>query len=940
MKEELYSNTVLYFTWYKNKYSSNSNSDVIHSNDSWDSIVECLLDKCKWPSFNASNIDEYKKEKDFFDGIIFAEMMEGKPRTQENVIKYYAIVLDIDGDASIQDVQNDLKEYEYLLYSTGSQGLKGKDRFRVVLPLLEAVDRDEYNSYSKGLSCRFNYSDPSFCKSLQIQYLPRINKKYSSQFVSTHNKGIFFDITILEKKQAIDNNFSIDVFNAHKSGTSYEVKNKSKISELIVSHNNNNFFDYNEKLKLASCLKSSGYQEDDIAGIIEKVSKPDATNSGTDMYQKAHSSYGSILGLRKFLPEKTQILLNTNHISHDNSVIYDYEIQLDEEQYLSDVIDKIEFKKGINLLIASTGIGKNYAMGHRKNTKVVTPLVSIVQQAGSNNDIYKDNIATWNQLKTMMNSPEECKNWDLVIDEAHGIIFDYDYKHEVIDILNEAIKLFNKVIFMSGTIKPNYFCHRKFETVSKVTKKDKAVKQIQTYFCKSKESSIIRDLKCSYRKSILLINDKAKGEYIGRESGKKYLLVNADVKSTQNVKDLFSTGTMNDYDCIIGTNSIVEGLSIIDDLDEVDIFICEETEPDRIEQFSNRFRNIKKMKNVNYYVETKKIMKTIDNNIEKAIESAKKQASSLKECFDNVQNNQQKNSFYEHYSIGNLLGVYIKNDDFYVDYNIIDYNSYLNRKEKASNEFNYFMSRLFEYNFQIFLPIYDDYSTDTNVNNKISENKKVEKKSKLQKENNELNELNEYFKLGKEPEFKGFTFSKYKIIIEQMKLGGLKDSDIPHVIDSIIKDRSYKDKVLKDIENNKAECKYRQFVISEVQKCLFSYLKDNSLSSYISSDNIQKIAIEVVKIVLVDEFNNNVDLMLNSPDWKSLISKKVSNGNNVTLNTSAAPLDTFFIKNKMASRIIKKYISIENSTKVTKSKKRITVYKIQHFSLSGLAFNN
>src|SRR5699024_7029980 len=121
-----------------------------------------------------------------------------------------------------------------------------------------------------GLSCRFNYSDPSFCKSLQIQYLPRINKKYSSQFVSTHNKGIFFDITILEKKQAIDNNFSIDVFNAHKSGTSYEVKNKSKISELIVSHNNNNFFDYNEKLKLASCLKSSGYQEDDIAGIIEK----------------------------------------------------------------------------------------------------------------------------------------------------------------------------------------------------------------------------------------------------------------------------------------------------------------------------------------------------------------------------------------------------------------------------------------------------------------------------------------------------------------------------------------------------------------------------------------------------------------------------------------------------------------------------------------------
>ncbi|MTC52671.1 hypothetical protein GKR56_05315 [Providencia alcalifaciens] len=928
-------NKTLYFTWYENKYSSNGceNGEIIHTNEHWHSIVEYILNKDIWLSFEASDTEEYQEAKEYFDGAIFAQMAEGKPRTNENIIKHYAIVIDIDGDYTVKYVKDKLKEYEYLLYSTGSQGLKVGDHFRVILPLLNPVSKDEYNSFSKSLESMFYYSDPSFCKRLQIQYLPRINKIYESVFISEYNPGVFFDISKLEKNQIIENEFNSDVFKKIENNYIYEVENKDEILALIIDENRWSL-SYDEKLKLTSILKNAGYEKSDIIETIDLVRKLDSKNSGLDMYEKANTSYGSILSLRNFLPEKSKILLNTNAVINDFNSNYDFEYNLSEGQYLSDIIDDIKFKEGINLLIASTGIGKNHAMMKREKTKIITPLTSIVEQSGSNNDLYKNSIATWNQIKHLMDEPSECKQWDLVIDEAHGIIFDYDYKYETIETLQQAIKLFNKVIFMSGTIKPEYFSNIKFETISKVTKTDNTLKQIQTYFCKSKEDSIIRDLKNSERKSILLINDKVKGNYIGEQSGKKFILVNADLKNEENVKNLFSTGIMGDYDCIIGTNSIVEGLSIIDELDEVDIFICEETDPDRIEQFTNRFRKIKKLKNVNYYIDSNSIIKTNDNNIEKVIESAKELANALKKSFDNAQSNQQKNAFIENYHINNKFNVYIKNNDFYVNYNMIDYQSYVHRKEKSNNEFSYFMSRLFEYNFQIFLPIYDDYMSNANVD--IKELKKIEKELTKENENKELIELKEYFEKGVTPVIKGDTFLKYKIKIQGMMDKGLNNNDIQHVIDSIIEDRDYENKLLKDIEYNKTNCQYRDFVISEVNCLKFSHKNFD----YISSDDANTIATNVVRMVLSKEFDNDIDLMIKSSDWKSLISKKMSNGNNVSLNTSADPLDTFLVKNKMASSVIRKYISLSNSTKITRSNERIYAYKILHFSLTGIDLNH
>lgn len=921
----------LYFTWYKNKYSSGNkkSKDIIHSNQCWSSLVKYFLNKNEWLYFNASNINEYENAKNNFDGIIFAEMVKNKERNSDNVINYYAIVLDIDGSISISDVKNNLKEYEYLLYSTGSQGLKEGDRFRVILPLLNPVSKDEYNSYSVSLMSIFYYSDPSFCKTLQLQYLPFINKAYESEFISEHNQGSFFDITKLEKNQIIENKFSSDVFKKFENNYIYEVGNKDEILKLIIEKNKGNL-GYDEKLKLTSSLKNAGYQENDIIETIDLVRKIGSKNSGLDMYKKANPSYGSILSLRNFLPEKSKVLLNTNAVINDVNSTYDSIYTLNEDQFLSEIIDEIEFKEGINLLIGSTGIGKNYAMMKREKTKIITPLTSIVEQSGSSNDLYKNSIATWNQIKNMMINPSICKQWDLVIDEAHGIIFDYDYKYETIETLQQAIKLFNKVIFMSGTIKPEYFSNIKFETINKVTKKDNTLKQIQTYFCKSKEDSIIRDLKNSERKSILLINDKAKGKYIGEQSGKKFLLVNADLKNEENVKDLFSKRIMGDYDCIIGTNSIVEGLSIIDELDEVDIFICEETDPDRIEQFTNRFRKIKELKNVNYYIDSKSITKINDNNIEKIIESAKELANALKNSFDIAQSNQQKNNFIKNYHINNESNVYIKNNDFYVNYNMIDHQSYRHRREKSNNEFSYFMSRLFEYNFQIFLPIFDDYMSNANVD--IKEIKKIEKELTKANENKELSELKEYFEKGVSPEIKGDTFLKYKIKIQDMRSKGLNNNDIPHVIDSIIEDRDYENKLLKDIEYNKTSCQYRDFVISEVNRLKLLHKNED----YILSVNVNAIATNVVRMVLSKEFNNDIDLMITNSDWKSLISKKMSNGNNLSLNTSADPLDTFFVKKNMPSSVIRKYISLERSTKITRPNGRISAYKILHLSLTGL----
>jgi hypothetical protein len=105
--------------------------------------------------------------------------------------------------------------------------------------------------------------------------------------------------------------------------------------------------------------------------------------------------------------------------------------------------------------------------------------------------------------------------------------------------------------------------------------------------------------------------------------GEKALVVNADEKANDDVLELYATRLMGDkWDIIFGTNSIREGLSIEDRLDEVDIIVYGHTDPDVIEQFSNRFRNVCGVKHVHYFIPNSVVRELEDFDIENFTNSA------------------------------------------------------------------------------------------------------------------------------------------------------------------------------------------------------------------------------------------------------------------------------------------------------------------------------
>ncbi|MFU0912081.1 hypothetical protein [Kluyvera intermedia] len=192
------------YTHYKNRFSS-SKGGVSHLSGEWSDIVDLITDKSQWRTFNADTKEKYDNAKAQFDAIVMADMVPNMPRTADNVIAFYAIVLDIDDGATYQEVRNDLKDYEYVMYSSGGTGIKKGDRFRVILPLNTPMAAREWKNYNTSFTERFPYSDECFKKGIQIQYLPTLNSLYEDKFIAEHHAGKWFDYQNPEDLPYVEN---------------------------------------------------------------------------------------------------------------------------------------------------------------------------------------------------------------------------------------------------------------------------------------------------------------------------------------------------------------------------------------------------------------------------------------------------------------------------------------------------------------------------------------------------------------------------------------------------------------------------------------------------------------------------------------------------------------------------------------------------------------
>ncbi|CNH81364.1 Uncharacterised protein [Yersinia pekkanenii] len=931
---------------------------TIHTETTWCDYVSMVMDKSKWITFTATTPEQYSKEKEQFDGVVFAEMIPNTARSAKNVIAHHAIVLDIDAGITLEEVKLDLEDFEYVLYSSGGTGIKCGERFRVVLPLQNPISAEEYNNYALGLKQRFPYSDESFSKSLQIQYSPMLNTVIPELFIAYHGQGKFFniddDVELISQEDAY-------ISNVQFTNPEFTDEFTSKLLNALVEHNAGQLA-YEERRILANRMVSAGISHFDMVQVLDRTGRAGASHSGADIANMANAQYGHVLGLRKNLPQDFQFEFKVQPtvIQHSPKVDvvnnYDAEFWLAADQYLDSISNQIDWDHKLILLHADVGVGKNHFFKGMDNHKVVAPLTSIVvnntTQVGSNiNNIHVDSIATWNQVLALMNQPAVCKDLVLVIDECHGLIFDYSYKSKTIKQLYRAIGMFKSVVMMSGTIEPNYFSKLKFDKVYRVHKKQLAVKSIQTIICEDKTEALLQDLLLEQHKSIVLINNKELSKVIisRLESiGKKCLEVNADVKNSAAVVNFFTTKQMGSYDFIIGTNSIIEGLSIEGELEQAVVYIWDSLDPDRIEQFTNRFRNVTRSKSVKLYKPRSEVLPVQIENVQSKIEAAQKVADGLNEYVSLLSLN-QKSSFrnsFKNEIFGDLVIWNSDLDIFDVNYPYLDFESAQIRSHNSNHSFEDFSNRMMCYDFTVYYPQWR--LSDADVRQSIKVEAKANKANTKQSHDVLMAKLADDFSTGnftdehdnqeQHDEYWGVHDSVASLLDV-----GLAKSDAPIVVMNYMNDKNYIADAWTDY-NNQVRC---NSVLDLIRQELSNCVVNNKGKILLLSQDADRIAHLVAQKVLSVYYMGDIDRMIGSDQWGSDLVKVVKKDTNEVevshlgscfLYKMEDQVSHFEIKQNRSRTILSRYITLSSSTQIRLDSTRQRAFQVIHENLTGLEF--
>ena len=105
----------------------------------------------------------------------------------------------------------------------------------------------------------------------------------------------------------------------------------------------------------------------------------------------------------------------------------------------------------------------------------------------------------------------------------------------------------------------------------------------------------IEHIQHSQNKMVILLNNKDEIAVLKRKcSGKRFIEITADTKDTPEVQAFLKDPVLAhfNYDGVIGTNSIVEGLNINDVVDQADVIVIGSCSPERVQQVTHRFRKV------------------------------------------------------------------------------------------------------------------------------------------------------------------------------------------------------------------------------------------------------------------------------------------------------------------------------------------------------------
>ncbi|MEQ9871979.1 hypothetical protein ABRP77_22520 [Pectobacterium odoriferum] len=606
---------------------------------------------------------------------------------------------------------------------------------------------------------------------------------------------------------------------------------------------------------------------------------------------------------------------------------YTKEWDLDQNEYINDIAGEIDVNEGIVLLIADVGTGKSTYFSQQENVHFIAPLVSIVSS------IEGKDVSTWNsKAAKVLNAQDKSvfKTQILVIDECHGLYSDMSYKESVINDIMKMIPLFKSVVLMSGTTKEEYLNSVDIDRVYRVRKVAKARKELNQHIVlsdmkKAIEQSIL--LSKGVRKGIALINDIELCKRIQRQYGDKALVVSSEVKNDPKVQQFYKSKAMtfkgvidgeyveHDYDLILGTDSIREGLSIEDTLDKVNIFIYQSRDPDSIEQFTNRFRNVSTLKEVHYFTHDHPHIDVKSFDAEALKRDAEMFCKYVNHRFENFETETYRDIFRHNYG-SDIKGsglVYDKALERYVVNHIfIDWQYYKHREVQYRHDMNLFTHVMVqEYNFIFVMP--DVIQVNKDAAKEQREDIKKAKAAAKEEYETVLLQLADDFETG---DFRKSGESEdYDVVRESVtKLikNGLQSEDVRKVIEGVIVDKDFIKKVWSDNNYIDHDTAIRNFIQDNIST--------NNITGEFDKLTIERLASAVVEKVLKDLFMRDVKMMANNAIWKQFVGESDS---------------TIMIKKGKSKEILNRYIRIGSQRRRSGGDK-VTFYWVEDYTLSGI----
>ncbi|WP_323891096.1 DEAD/DEAH box helicase [Aeromonas caviae] len=634
-----------------------------------------------------------------------------------------------------------------------------------------------------------------------------------------------------------------------------------------------------------------------------------------------------------FISSEHQPVINNNVVFHnkgdvlskDNDVcgIYDEVIVLGKNEYISDIAHKIDFSTGKVLVVADVGTGKSVFFSNQKNVKFIAPLTAIKESIIEGNESVlsgASNVSTWNAIDSLGDMNEQDKAAiTLVVDECHGLVMD-GYKQNVINRVYSQLDEFKSVVFMSGTVEPSYFSNVEFDRVYRIIKPSVAKKTVNTTYTKNIKASVVDHLRVSPNKAIVLLDNKAALKAIAsklEQAHKKCLIITSDNKTEKHIQDFFKSGMMGSYDVILGTSCIVEGLSIEDELDCADVVIGGHITPERMEQFTNRFRKVSKEKNVHYFINYSECENVPEFNVKDVVADCIMQAGYLNTIYNSFTSEVKKIDLVKRYRRdANTDSVYFHDGAFHVSYTGVDLLAAANREQWYRSSFLMFEKKLKDYGFDVKMPksIDGDSELESDIKAEVDAVNKVEGDKRKSTLDDVISDIKEgVYNESHEDELYEITIES----ISKLSKRGLDDSNIERLVELYKEDDEIFRKAHTDAENHTAVDSFPKFIKSNL------VVDSNNMAT---SDEVKRVAELVVSKVLNEYFSGDVSLMVRSRSWKSDVELGENGG--------------VVIKNTRETRVLRRYITVGNAKRIRINGVRVSCVEIELFSLTGLQFND